>query len=66
MPKLKAISATQADSRSMMTGRIVDSYTNMMTVKLFSHSKRESEYAQEAMQGFLETVYPQNAPCDRA
>ena len=59
VPKLKAISATQADSRSMMTGRIVDSYTNMMTVKLFSHSKRESEYAQEAMQGFLETVYPQ-------
>lgn len=59
VPKLKAISETQADSRSMMTGRIVDSYTNMMTVKLFSHSKRESEYAQEAMQGFLNTVYPQ-------
>ena len=59
VPKLKAISETQADSRSMMTGRIVDSYTNMMTVKLFSHSKRESEYAKEAMQGFLNTVYPQ-------
>jgi ATP-binding cassette subfamily B multidrug efflux pump len=59
VPKLKTISETQADSRSMMTGRIVDSYTNMMTVKLFSHSKRESDYAKEAMQGFLKTVYPQ-------
>ncbi|MDM7858999.1 ABC transporter ATP-binding protein [Alteromonas sp. ASW11-36] len=59
VPKLKAISERQADARSMMTGRIVDSYTNMMTVKLFSHSQRESDYAKEAMHGFLHTVYPQ-------
>jgi ATP-binding cassette subfamily B multidrug efflux pump len=59
VPKLKQISERQADARSMMTGRIVDSYTNMMTVKLFSHSRRESDYAKEAMQDFLQTVYPQ-------
>lgn len=59
VPKLKQISEKQADARSMMTGRIVDSYTNMMTVKLFSHSRRESDYAKEAMQEFLHTVYPQ-------
>lgn len=59
VPKLKQISERQADARSMMTGRIVDSYTNMMTVKLFSHSQRESDYAKEAMTGFLHTVYPQ-------
>jgi ATP-binding cassette subfamily B multidrug efflux pump len=32
------ISSEQADARSMMTGRIVDSYTNIATVKLFSHA----------------------------
>lgn len=42
-----------------MTGRIVDSYTNIATVKLFSHSKRETQYAEEGMEGFLDTVYRQ-------
>jgi len=59
VPKLRSISAKQADARSMMTGRIVDSYTNIGTVKLFSHTDRESEYAKESMDGFLKTVYPQ-------
>ena len=49
----------QADARSMMTGRVVDSYTNIQTVKLFSHSRRESDYAQEAMDQFLGTVHRQ-------
>ncbi|GAB2684135.1 ABC transporter ATP-binding protein [Aliiglaciecola aliphaticivorans] len=59
IPRLKKVSQKQADARSIMTGRIVDSYTNIMTVKLFSHSQRESEYAREGMSGFLHTVYPQ-------
>lgn len=59
IPRLKRVSQKQADARSIMTGRIVDSYTNIMTVKLFSHTSRESSYAKEAMNGFLETVYPQ-------
>jgi len=59
VPKLRSISAKQADARSMMTGRIVDSYTNIGTVKLFSHTDRESEYAKDSMDGFLKTVYPQ-------
>jgi ATP-binding cassette subfamily B multidrug efflux pump len=59
LPKLKNISQKQADARSMMTGRIVDSYTNIMTVKLFSHHEREEVYAKEAMDGFLQSVYPQ-------
>jgi ATP-binding cassette subfamily B multidrug efflux pump len=42
-----------------MTGRIVDSYTNIATVKLFSHSAREESYARESMQSFLQTVYSQ-------
>lgn len=59
VPKLKKVSQRQADARSLMTGRIVDSYTNITTVKLFSHTSRESEYAKEGMSGFLNTVYPQ-------
>ncbi|AEP31148.1 ABC transporter ATP-binding protein [Brumicola nitratireducens] len=59
LPRLKHLSTKQADARSIMTGRIVDSYTNIMTVKLFSHNKREEDYAREGMDGFLQTVYPQ-------
>ncbi|TPW31724.1 ABC transporter ATP-binding protein [Martelella alba] len=59
VPRLKKISADQADARSMMTGRIVDSYTNIATVKLFSHAGREAVYAKESMDGFLDTVYRQ-------
>ena len=59
VPKLKAIASKQADARSTMTGRIVDSYSNIATVKLFSHTQREADYAQQGMQGFLSTVYQQ-------
>ena len=59
VPKLKQVASEQADARSTMTGRIVDSYTNIATVKLFSHSKRETEYAEKGMTGFLDTVYRQ-------
>ena len=59
IPKLKRVSQRQADARSMMTGRIVDSYTNITTVKLFAHTNREAEYAKEGMFGFLQKVYPQ-------
>lgn len=59
IPKLKKVATEQANARSDMTGRIVDSYTNINTVKLFSHSKRESDYARDGMQGFLTTVYGQ-------
>ncbi|WDR06374.1 ABC transporter ATP-binding protein [Devosia rhodophyticola] len=59
IPRMGKISQEQADARSMMTGRIVDSYTNIATVKLFSHSNREEKYARQAMDGFLDTVYRQ-------
>jgi ATP-binding cassette subfamily B multidrug efflux pump len=59
VPRLRKISAEQADARSMMTGRVVDSYTNIATVKLFSHAGREEAYAKDAMNIFLETVHRQ-------
>ncbi|SUI62736.1 ABC transporter ATP-binding protein [Shewanella morhuae] len=59
VPKLKSVSTEQADARSTMTGRIVDSYTNITTVKLFAHTQKEAEYAKSSMQIFLDTVYRQ-------
>ncbi len=57
IPRLGKVAEEQADARSTMTGRVVDSYTNIQTVKLFSHSKREASYAREGMGDFLGTVY---------
>ncbi|EED31575.1 ABC transporter, ATP-binding protein [gamma proteobacterium NOR5-3] len=59
LPRMQRVSEVQADARSMMTGRIADSYTNISTVKLFSHAQRESNYAREGMEEFLDTVHPQ-------
>ncbi|MEM9255177.1 MAG: ABC transporter ATP-binding protein [Pseudomonadota bacterium] len=59
LPRLQSISEQQADARAMMTGRVADSYTNISTVKLFSHTRRESAYAQESMKTFMGTVHPQ-------
>ena len=59
VPRMRKISAEQADARSLMTGRVVDSYTNIATVKLFSHSNREQAYAKESMDMFLNTVHRQ-------
>ncbi len=59
IPKMKQVATVQADARSIMTGRIVDSYTNISTVKLFAHSQRELDYAESSMKGFLKTVYRQ-------
>lgn len=59
IPRLRQVSTKQADARSIMTGRIVDSYTNIQTVKLFAHTKREADYAQDGMDLFLGTVHKQ-------
>ncbi|MGN6157837.1 MAG: ABC transporter ATP-binding protein [Devosia sp.] len=59
IPRFADISSKQANARALMTGRIVDAYTNIPTVKLFSHSGREEAYAKEAMEEFLPTVYTQ-------
>jgi acyl-phosphate glycerol 3-phosphate acyltransferase len=59
VPKLGRLAAAQADARALMTGRITDAYSNIATVKLFSHSERESGYAKSAMEEFMVTVHAQ-------
>ncbi len=59
VPRLGRVAQQQADARSLMTGRITDAYTNIATVKLFSHAQREAAYARSAMQEFMGTAYTQ-------
>jgi len=59
VPKLGRIAKEQADARSLMTGRMTDAYTNIATVKLFSHARREAGFARTAMAEFLTTVQTQ-------
>jgi ATP-binding cassette subfamily B multidrug efflux pump len=49
VPRLKKSSAEMSEARSALTGRIVDSYTNITTVKLFSHTQGEDEYARQSL-----------------
>jgi len=48
VPRIKQRSTDASEARSMLTGRIVDSYTNALTVKLFAHAEREDTYARAA------------------
>ncbi len=59
VPRLGKVAQEQADARSLMTGRVTDAYTNIATVKLFSHTNREAGYVRTAMQEFMQTVYRQ-------
>ncbi len=50
VPRIKARSTEASEARSMLVGRIVDSYTNILTVKLFAHAEREDAYARAALE----------------
>ena len=56
VPRLGKLSEAQAELRSLVVGRVVDSYTNISTVKLFAHAEREDSYAREGMGWMLESV----------
>ena len=59
LPRLRQVSEEQSDARSLMTGRVVDAYTNIQTVKMFSNNSAEEDYARESMQDMLSSVYRQ-------
>ena len=50
IPRVGAASEAFSDARSAITGRIVDSYTNIQSVKLFAHTRSEEAYAGEAIE----------------
>src|SRR6185295_1557852 len=50
VPRMRDRSKEMSESRSMLTGRIVDSYTNSLTVKLFARAREEDAYVREALE----------------
>ena len=53
VPRLAKTGKTQAGARALITGRVTDAYANISTVKLFSHTRREANFAREAMREFI-------------
>ena len=54
VPRIRKLSFAASEARSRLTGRVVDSYTNVLTVKLFAHADREDESARVALQDHLD------------
>src|SRR5215510_8771230 len=50
VPPIRERSTAASEARSMLLGRLVDSYTNILTVKLFAHADREDAYARAALE----------------
>jgi ATP-binding cassette, subfamily B, multidrug efflux pump len=50
VPRMRDRSKEMSETRSMLTGRIVDSYTNILTVKLFARAREEDAYVREALE----------------
>ncbi|MGA2045180.1 MAG: ABC transporter ATP-binding protein [Roseiarcus sp.] len=53
VPQIRRRSEDLAHRRATVTGRIVDSYANVQTVKLFAHLEREDQHAREALADHL-------------
>ena len=49
VPRMRDRSKEMSEARSMLTGRIVDSYTNILTVKLFARAREEDAYVRDAV-----------------
>jgi ATP-binding cassette subfamily B protein len=52
LPRIRAKSGARASARAMITGQVVDTITNIKTVKLFAHAEHEDRAALGAMAGF--------------
>ena len=50
VPRMRDRSKAMSEARSMLTGRIVDSYTNILTVKLFARPREEDAYVRDAVE----------------
>ena len=49
VPRMRDRSKEVSEGRSLLTGRIVDSYTNILTVKLFARAREEDAYVRDAI-----------------
>ena len=49
VPRIRERSKRNSEARSLIVGRIVDSYTNIVTLKLFARLSHEDDYVREAV-----------------
>ena len=56
MPRIRHRSQARAGARAMVTGQVVDTVTNIKTVKLFAHADHEESAALDAIGYFRERV----------
>ena len=56
MKRVQPASEASSDARSELNGRVVDSYTNVQSVKMFADETDELDYAKEAIENTRETV----------
>ena len=59
VPRLRERSRANSEARSLLTGRVVDSYTNILTVKLFARADEEDDFVREALLAHTETFQAQ-------
>ena len=59
VPRLRDLSKGVSNARSLVSGRIVDSYTNILTVKLFARARDEDAYVREAIDGHTDAFRAQ-------
>lgn len=57
MPRIRGRSKERAAARAMITGQVVDTITNIKTVKLFAHADHEDRAAISAMSAFRDTAF---------
>ena len=57
VPRMRDRSKDMSEARSMLTGRIVDSYTNILTVKLFARAREEDAYVRDAVDSHTSLFY---------
>ncbi|MGE0259807.1 MAG: ABC transporter ATP-binding protein [Alphaproteobacteria bacterium] len=55
LPQMRERSRAMSEMRSVLTGKIVDSYTNILTVKLFARARDEDAFVRDAVDEHTET-----------
>jgi len=56
VPRMRKASAAAAESASALTGRIVDSYANIQTLKLFGTAEEDDAFVRSGYDSFIETI----------
>jgi ATP-binding cassette subfamily B multidrug efflux pump len=60
VPRMRDRSRAASEQRSLLTGRIVDAYTNILSIKLFARAEREDAFVQEGVQGLTRAFQRQS------